>query len=119
MVVKPSLPLKVSWNSILDYACQLRGAVRGKPYPNVEVPLRVSRADLKGIVGARVDRGRLDLEHIRGHTPLRGDAHVAVHDGRRLLPAQGVGGRTEAATRDPEMGTQMRSWPIPQIWPLP
>lgn len=105
MVIKPSLPLRVSWNSILDYAYQLKGGVRGKPYPNVEVPLRVSRTDLKGIVGARVDRGRLDLEHIGGHAPLRGDAHVAVYDGRGLLPAQGVGGRTEAATRDPEMRT--------------
>lgn len=89
----------------MDYACQLRGGVRGKSYPNVEVPLRVSGTDLKGIVGAGVDGGRLDLEHVGGHAPFGGDAHVAVHDGRGLLPAQGVGGRTEAATRDPEMWT--------------
>lgn len=95
------------------------GAVRGKPYPNVEVPLRVSCTDLEGIVGTRVDRGRLDLEHIRGHTALRGDAHVAVHDGGGLLPAQRVGGRTEAATRGPKMGTRMRSQPISQIWSHP
>lgn len=103
------LPLKVSWNSVLDYASQLRGGVRGKPYPNVEVSLRVSSTDLKSIVGARVDGGRLDLEHVGWYAPLRGDAHVAVHDGRGLLPAQGVGSRTEAATGDPEMGTRMRS----------
>lgn len=39
----------------------------------------------------------MDLEHVSGYAPLRGDAHVAVHYGRGLLPAQGVGGRTEAA----------------------
>lgn len=87
----------------------LRGRVRGKPYPNVEVPLRVSGTDLKGIVGTGVNRGCLDLEHISGHTSLRGDTHVAVHNGRGLLPAQGVGGWAEAATRGPEKGTRMRS----------
>lgn len=39
----------------------------------------------------------MDLEDVGGHTSLRGDAHVTVHYGRGLLPAQGVGGRTEAA----------------------
>lgn len=43
---------------------------REVPYPNVEVPLRVSSTDLKGIVGARVDRGCLYLKHVSRHTSL-------------------------------------------------
>lgn len=65
--------------------------------PNIEVPLGVSSTDLKGIVSAGIDRGGLDLEDISRYTSLRGDGHVTVHYGRGLLPAQGVGGRTEAA----------------------
>lgn len=65
---------------MLDYPHQL-GVSREAPYPNVEVPLCVSSTDLKGIVGARVDRGCLDLKHVCRHTSLGGDAHVAVHNG--------------------------------------
>lgn len=53
---------------ILGDSSQL--SVREAPYPDVEVPLCVSSTDLKGIVGTRVNRGGLDLEHIGRHTPL-------------------------------------------------
>lgn len=61
---------RISHLRFFGIQCHLRGRVRGKPYPDVEVPLRVACTDLKGIVGAGVDGGCLDLEHISGHAPL-------------------------------------------------
>lgn len=51
-------------------------------HPDIEVSIFITGADAEGVVGPRRDAGGLDLEDVRGHRALRGDAHVAVDDGK-------------------------------------
>lgn len=69
-------------------------------YPYIEVSIIISGADAEGVVGPRRDAGGLDLEDVRGHGALRGDAHVAVHDGERQISAGGLVDRTHATAVD-------------------
>lgn len=66
-------------------------------YPNVEFALVIAGADLKSVVGTRVDTGCLNLEDVGGHRAIRRDAHVTMDDGGRLISTQRVGGWAEAA----------------------
>lgn len=66
-------------------------------HPQVELSILIARFDPEGVDGIGVDGGGLDLEDVRGHGPVRADAHVLVHYRVGQLPANGVGHWAHAA----------------------
>lgn len=68
-------------------------------HPEEELPLLVAGFDPEGVVHVGEDAGCLNLEDVRRHRALRGDAHVLVDDRRRKSSARAQR-LTAAATED-------------------
>lgn len=65
--------------------------------PDVEISVFVTGADAEGVVSPRRDAGGLNLEDVGGDGALRGDAHVAVDDGKRQISTGGLVDGTHTA----------------------